>query len=196
MGKQTGVSTAGNPSRPEDPAVTIPKPLSRSEADAGLEGLYRDMHAAIGKMPNIFGVMAHFPAALKAFIPFYTAVMTQGKVPARLKELAYLKTASINACRYCMKAHSASARQAGVSERQIEDLRFYQSSPAYDEKERATIRFADLVTRGAAAVDASVLEWLGTYYDEAEIVELVLVIGLANLVNRFNDTLQIEPDLG
>lgn len=174
----------------------IPKPLHRSEADAALADLYRDMHAAIGKMPNIFGVMAHFPAALKAFIPFYTAVMTQGKVPARLKELAYLKTASVNACRYCMKAHSASARQAGVSERQIEDLRFYQSSPAYDEKERATIRFADLVTRGAAAVDASVLEWLGTYYDEAEIVELVLVIGLANLVNRFNDTLQVEPDLG
>jgi alkylhydroperoxidase family enzyme len=51
-------------------------------------------------MPNIFAVMAHFPAALKRFIPFYTAVMTKGSVPAKLKELAYLKTASINACRY------------------------------------------------------------------------------------------------
>jgi len=27
-------------------------------------------------------------------------------------------------------------------------------------------------------------------------VELVMVIGLANLVNRFNDTLQVQPDLG
>ncbi len=58
------------------------------------------------------------------------------------------------------------------------------------------MRFADLVTRGAAAVDASVLTWLGTYYSDSEIVELVMVIGLANLVNRFNDTLQIQPDLG
>ncbi len=58
------------------------------------------------------------------------------------------------------------------------------------------MRFADLVTRGAAAIDASVLEWLGNYYSDSEIVELVLVIGLANLVNRFNDTLQVQPDLG
>jgi alkylhydroperoxidase family enzyme len=27
-------------------------------------------------------------------------------------------------------------------------------------------------------------------------VELTLVISLANMVNRINDTLQIEPDLG
>jgi len=41
-----------------------------------------------------------------------------------------------------------------------------------------------------------VLAWLGTYYSDSEIVELVMVIGLANLVNRFNDTLQVQPDLG
>lgn len=58
------------------------------------------------------------------------------------------------------------------------------------------MRFADLVTRGATAVDASVLNWLGNYYSDSEIVELVMVIGLANLVNRFNDTLQVQPDLG
>jgi alkylhydroperoxidase family enzyme len=83
-----------------------------------------------------------------------------------------------------------------VTDRQIDELRFYQNSDAFDEKERATIRFADLVTRGAAAIDASVLSWLGTYYTDSEIVELVMVIGLANLVNRFNDTLQVQPDLG
>lgn len=36
----------------------------------------------------------------------------------------------------------------------------------------------------------------GRFYTEDEIVELVMVIALANMVNRFNDTLQIEPDLG
>jgi alkylhydroperoxidase family enzyme len=41
-----------------------------------------------------------------------------------------------------------------------------------------------------------VLSWLGIYYSDSEIVELVMVIGLANLVNRFNDTLQVQPDLG
>jgi alkylhydroperoxidase family enzyme len=37
---------------------------------------------------------------------------------------------------------------------------------------------------------------VGKYYSEDEIVELTMVIALSNLVNRINDTLQIEPDLG
>jgi len=45
-------------------------------------------------------------------------------------------------------------------------------------------------------VDADVLEYVGKYYSEDEIVELTMVIALANLANRINDTLQIEPDLG
>jgi len=83
-----------------------------------------------------------------------------------------------------------------VTEDQIKGLRFYQRSEAFDEKERATIRFADIVTRGATAVDADVMEYVGKYYSEDEIVELTMVIALANLANRINDTLQIEPDLG
>jgi alkylhydroperoxidase family enzyme len=83
-----------------------------------------------------------------------------------------------------------------VTEDQIKALRFYQRSEAFDEKEKATIRFADIVTRGATAVDADVLEYVGKYYSEDEIVELTMVISLANLANRINDTLQIEPDLG
>jgi alkylhydroperoxidase family enzyme len=83
-----------------------------------------------------------------------------------------------------------------VTQAQIDDLKFYQHSHVFDDKEKATIRFADLVTRGASAIDPEVLTWIGQHYSEDEIVELTLVIALANLVNRINDTLQIEPDLG
>ena len=83
-----------------------------------------------------------------------------------------------------------------MTDEQIKALRFYQRSEVFDAKEKATIRFADIVTRGATAVDADVLEYVGKYYSEDEIVELTMVIGLANLVNRINDTLKIEPDLG
>jgi alkylhydroperoxidase family enzyme len=39
-----------------------------------------------------------------------------------------------------------------------------------------------------------VLEYIERYYTQDEIVELTMVIALANLVNRINDSLQIEPD--
>jgi alkylhydroperoxidase family enzyme len=78
----------------------VPKPLGKDQAEKNLREIYEGMHSAFGRVPNLFAVMAHFPAALKRFVPFYNAVMLKGSVPPNLKELAYLKTASINACQY------------------------------------------------------------------------------------------------
>jgi alkylhydroperoxidase family enzyme len=52
------------------------------------------------------------------------------------------------------------------------------------------------LTRGAAAVREGTLQELRKYYREDQIVELTLVTCMANFTNRFNDGLQIEPDLG
>jgi len=78
----------------------IPTPLTKEQAPDELHKIYDAVQADFGKMPNIFGVVARFPAALKALIPFYDAVMNKGRIDAKYKELAYLKTSSINDCRY------------------------------------------------------------------------------------------------
>jgi alkylhydroperoxidase family enzyme len=78
----------------------IPQPLTKDQAPAELHKIFDAVQAQVGKMPNLFGVVARFPAALKTLIQFYDAVMTQGNIEARYKELAYLKTSNINGCRY------------------------------------------------------------------------------------------------
>jgi alkylhydroperoxidase family enzyme len=75
-------------------------------------------------------------------------------------------------------------------------LQFYERSPLFDEKEKATILYAERVTRGAAAIRARALEELRRFYDEGQLVELTLVICVANFTNRFNDALLNLPDLG
>ena len=174
----------------------IPRSLTKKQVPADLHKIYDKIQKDLGSMFNVFSVVARFPAGLKTLIPFYEAVMQKGKIEAKYKELAYLKTSSINDCRYWTQAHTASAKQAGVSDKQIQEHRFYRRSDAFDEKEKITIRFADIVTRGASAVDADILKYIGKYYSEDEIVELTMVIALANLVNRINETLKIEPDMG
>jgi alkylhydroperoxidase family enzyme len=78
----------------------VPTPLTREQAPADLHRIYDKIQDNIGKIPNIFGVVARFPAALKTLVPFYDAVMNRGLIDAKYKELAYLKTSSINDCRY------------------------------------------------------------------------------------------------
>ncbi len=75
-------------------------------------------------------------------------------------------------------------------------MQFYRRSPLFDEKEKATLLYAERVTRGAAGLRERALEELKNFYPEDQIVELTLVICTANVSNRFNDALQVEPDLG
>ncbi len=83
-----------------------------------------------------------------------------------------------------------------MTEEQIKALQFYRASKLFDEKEKATILYAERMTRGAAAIRSGTLEELQKYYSEDQIVELTVVICVANFTNRFNDALQVEPDLG
>lgn len=78
----------------------VPTPLTKEQAPTELHKIYDQMQKDIGSIPNIFGVVARFPAALKTLFLFYDAVLSKGKIEAKYKELAYLKTSIINECEY------------------------------------------------------------------------------------------------
>lgn len=75
-------------------------PLTKEKAAPELKETYDKLSGAFGHMPNIFGVMAQRPAALKSFLELYGAVINEGKVEPKYKELAYLITAITNGCEY------------------------------------------------------------------------------------------------
>jgi uncharacterized peroxidase-related enzyme len=176
--------------------MPVVNPLTKEQAAPELQDTFEKLAGRAGKVPNIFAAMAHRPEVLKAFLPLYKAVVNEGTVEARYKELAYLRASMANGCEYCTRAHMASSKGAGVTAEQIAALPFYTRSPLFDEKEKATILYADRVTRGACGLRQPAMESLLKYFDEGQIVELTLVICMANFTNRFNDATQVIPDLG
>jgi uncharacterized peroxidase-related enzyme len=174
----------------------VVNPLTKEQASPEVQGTYEKLASRGGKVPNIFAAMAHRPEVLNAFLPLYKAVVNEGTVEAKYKELAYLRASMVNGCEYCTRAHMASSKGAGVTAEQIAALPFYTRSPLFDEKEKATILYADRVTRGASGIRAPQLQELRKFYDEGQIVELTLTICMANFTNRFNDATELIPDLG
>src|SRR5258708_30942260 len=83
---------------PGGASMAVVSPLPKEKAAPELHETYEGMIKRFGKVPNIFGAMAHRPNVLKNFLPFYGAVMNEGTVEPRFKELAYLKTSLINGC--------------------------------------------------------------------------------------------------
>jgi alkylhydroperoxidase family enzyme len=93
-----------------------------------------------------------------------------------------------------MAAHTALARQLGVSEALLDALyRIDEYRHLFTKRELVALRFAEIMTTGARDVDEALWDELQLHFDDGEIVEIATVIGLFNFFNRFADALQILP---
>ena len=80
--------------------MAVVNPVPKERAPDEVKPIYDDLTKAFGRMPNIFAVMAHRPAALKNLLALYGSIINEGTVEPRYKELAYLKTSLLNGCEY------------------------------------------------------------------------------------------------
>ena len=143
------------------------------------------------KQPNPFlRVMALRPDALKNFIPFYAAIVGPGSVDRRTKAMVYLATSFANQCAFCIAANLPGGRKAGLTEDELKSLENWKDE-GFNPAERAAIRYARELPRTARAQTAR--EEMFQHYTHEQIVEITLVVAMANFTNRFNNGLEILP---
>jgi alkylhydroperoxidase family enzyme len=92
-----------------------------------------------------------------------------------------------------MAAHTALARQLGVSEELLDALyHIDQYRHLFTERELVALRYAEIMTTSAQSVDEDLWDQLQTHFDDGELVEITTVIGLFNFFNRFADALKLD----
>ena len=143
------------------------------------------------KQPNPFlRAMALRPEALKNFIPFYAALVGPGSVDRRTKAMVYLATSFANQCAFCVAANLPGARRAGLTDDELHRLENWKDE-GFSPAERAAIRYARELTRTARA--QTTREEMFQHYTHEQMVEITLVVAMANFTNRFNNGLEILP---
>ena len=145
-----------------------------------------------GKVANIWKLWGHSPLTLETFMSFYKTLM-KGTLDPKLRELAYLKASLINDCAYCAEAHKGAGRRVGITDQQIQEIGNYSGSAAFSDLEKLVLRYAEELTRSARSSEEVMTE-LKKSLSEADIVELNLTVGTANLTNRFNMSLMTDAD--
>jgi alkylhydroperoxidase family enzyme len=75
-------------------------PVTKDRAPSDIHDIFDKLTHKFGRMPNIFGVMAQRPKVLKHFLDVYSAIVAEGTIAEKYKELAYLKTSMLNDCEY------------------------------------------------------------------------------------------------
>lgn len=141
---------------------------------------------------NFYRAMAHKPDAMAGFSKVYGSIMGPGSLDRKLKEMVYLAVSTVNECKYCTAAHLKGARKAGLSEREIEDIESETNQP-FSPAQQAALHYAREMTR-ACADEFGTREHLQRYFSEEQLVELTLVVALANFTNRFNNGLNVQVE--
>jgi alkylhydroperoxidase family enzyme len=88
------------------------------------------------------------------------------------------------------------ARQRGASAELVEAIQERGAPEPLQRLEpgwRAALAYADVVHRSGHDVTDELYGRLRAAWDEGQIVEITLVIGMTEYFNRFNDSLRVEP---
>ena len=64
----------------------------------------------------------------------------------------------------------------------------------FSKKEQAALSYAEKLTRALREITDTDVAALKKHFSDAEIVDLHLLVGLANLTNRFTDPLGLEVE--
>ena len=145
-----------------------------------------------GKPGNVQKALAHRPEMLKNFLGFYASVGRS--LDRKLYELIYTRVSMINGCRYCLQHHLASSKRVGLTPEDWGALKLGNYS-SYSEKERAALTYIEKLTRSPHEIADSDFNELEKYFTDAEIVDVHMLTGLANLTNRFTDPVGLELEI-
>ena len=120
-------------------------------------------------------VWAHRPQVALAWLALLDQLHNHGVLDARLRELVRLRIASITQCKACQLARKSDR----VDAQDIEALNCLQPSSAhFTPAERAALRYAELFSVDAHAIDESHFAALATHFSTSEIVELQMFCAL------------------
>jgi alkylhydroperoxidase family enzyme len=172
--------------------------IALETAGAEARRVYDHVLKQWGRISNFSKVLAHQPATLEGWALANDAIRL-ANVKAdpdyvTIQQLVIIKTSSLNQSAYCLSHNVPLGKKMGLSEEQIAAARGddYIASPLFDDRQKAAIRWADVVTKMTARDDEAAFAAMKRHFSEQQIVELTVFCGMWNYSNRLCEALHVD----
>jgi alkylhydroperoxidase family enzyme len=170
-------------------------PLRDGGWDGEVEELLAPWRTADG-VPNPFATLARNPALLRAWAPFAKAILLEGTIAARERELLIMRTAVNCRCAYIWGSHATShGPAAGLSDEEIARVAAGPDAGGWTRADAALLRAADQLHAGARISD-EVWSALAAFLDERRLIELPMLVGEYHLMAFTFNALGVAPEAG
>ena len=166
-------------------------PVDRNTTQDSVRKSFDAVQKQLGIVPNMMRTMAQSPSVLEGYLGF-GAALRRGRLPVALHEQIALAVAENNACDYCLSAHSALGRAAGLSN---DELAASREARAADPKAAAALQFARAVVERRGDVrDQDLASVRAAGHTDGEIAEIIAHVALNVFTNYFNRAAQTAID--
>lgn len=145
----------------------------------------------LGVTPNFIRVLANSPNALEGFLGLYGALGSSSLDKAMQERIA-LAVAEGNACEYCVSAHTAIGRHAGLSN---EEMALNRRGGSSEARAAAIVAFAQALNeRMGAVTPGQFAAARKAGLTDTEIVDTIAVVALNVFTNILGKATQVEID--
>ncbi|MHB8465456.1 MAG: carboxymuconolactone decarboxylase family protein [Acidimicrobiales bacterium] len=168
-------------------------PLRPDERDDQVRELLAGVKVG-GEDANIFATLARHPGLMRRWLPFGGKLFA-GKLGARERELLILRTGWNCRAEYEWAQHVPMGLAAGLTEAEISRIPAGADAVGWEPFDEVLLRAADELHADFRISDAT---WaaLAARYDDAQLIELPMLVGQYHLVAMTLNSLGVEMDEG
>lgn len=171
--------------------------LSKDEMTEKNRAVAEKFEKKHGRPPWLRMLGAHFQPFLDAVDAMYPHFMEHGLIDRETKELMFIASSEVRACKWCMGSHSRYlVQEVGMTREQVERSRRGEDEQSLNDEQKLLIRFARKVAEDPKKVlqkDIDTLRVAGL--NDSQIVEAIAIVSLSAFTNTFTDTIKMADDL-
>ena len=165
--------------------------VTRTLEAAGGKMSREEVIAVLAELPEIMRTMVHHSDLFNRHTDLGFQLLARGVLPPRDRELAILRIGWLCQAPYEWGEHVMVAKKEGITSAEIERVTIGSAAPEWTTHERAVVRAAEELHADAMISDAT---WatLAETYDDAQLIELPIVIGQYQGVAYYQNSLRLR----
>jgi 4-carboxymuconolactone decarboxylase len=176
-------------------------PMRADEMGPETMELIRDMRRVVGldpdgmtEVPDYMSTILRHPVLYRAFGDYGLTLLT-GVIPARLREIAILRTGWLCRAPFEWGEHVGIGKRIGLTAEEIERTTRGSADPAWDAAERAVLRAVEELHADMSISDATWAE-LEKHLDRIQLIELPFLVGHYHQVAMYQNAIRLRPPPG
>jgi AhpD family alkylhydroperoxidase len=162
-------------------------------SDPEVATLRAQIIAERGKMANLYRLLLNSPPVAQGWLNFLTAIRQKTTISPAIRELSILRIAIINKADYEFVSHVPFALAAGLSKEEIDAIAQWEDATFFSPVQRAVLAYTDSMTRDVHVPD-DVFAQVRPHFNDRGMTELTATVAAYNLVSRFLEALQVDPE--